>query len=105
VPTIIVISNQEEHAISAITGVSVMESLRTAGIDPLLALCGGCCVCGTCHVHIAAEQLGRLPAMRSEESELLDASSFRSSTSRLSCQIIMSDALDGLRLTVVPEEG
>lgn len=86
------------------TGVSVMEALRDAGHDELLALCGGCCSCATCHVHIAPDFFGRLPAMSSDEDDLLDSSDHRTAYSRLSCQIVMSDAIDGLELQIAPED-
>jgi 2Fe-2S ferredoxin len=81
-----------------------MEALRDGGHDELLALCGGCCSCATCHVYIAPEFLGLLPAMSEDENELLDSTSFRKENSRLSCQIKLTDAYNGLRATIAPED-
>ncbi len=92
------------HQVDATAGLSAMEVIRDAGIDELLALCGGCCSCATCHVYVAEDQLARLPAMGDDENDLLDSSSARRSTSRLSCQITMLDELNGLDLAIAPED-
>ena len=83
---------------------TVMEIMHDGGIDEILALCGGNCACATCHVHIAAEWISRLPPMKEDESELLDSASDRNSSSRLSCQIPFTDDLDGLAVTVPAED-
>lgn len=92
-----------EHQIAAETGVSVMQAIRDAGIDELYALCGGCMSCATCHVHIDPADLGRVAAVTTDEADLLDSSEHVSDRSRLSCQIEVSDILDGLRLTIAEE--
>ena len=93
-----------ETTIEAKSGWSVMENIRDAGFDELLALCGGCCSCATCHVHVDEEWLGRLPPMERDEDELLDSSDHRRPNSRLSCQIEFEPALDGLRVRIAPED-
>jgi ferredoxin, 2Fe-2S len=85
-------------------GLSVMEIIRNAGIDEILALCGGCCSCATCHVHVDEEFAGHLPQMTQDENDLLQGSGHRIATSRLSCQIALNDALEGLRVTIAPED-
>ena len=103
--TINVISSEGERSqVETRTGVSLMEVLRDAGHDELLALCGGCCSCATCHVHVAPEFFDRLPAMTSDEDDLLDSSDHRTPYSRLSCQIVIEDSLDGLELQIAPED-
>lgn len=92
------------RVITSENGLTVMEAIRDAGIDELLALCGGCCSCATCHVHVAPEFANRLPAMSADEDELLDASSHRTAQSRLSCQITIDSFLDGLAVTIAPED-
>lgn len=84
--------------------VTVMEALRDAGVDELLALCGGACSCATCHVHIAPEDWGKLAPMSEDENDLLDTSSHRTDYSRLSCQIPLGPELDGLSLTIAAED-
>jgi 2Fe-2S ferredoxin len=81
-----------------------MEVIRQSGVDELLALCGGCCSCGTCHVHVDEEWLAALPPVKSDEDDLLDISDYRTANSRLSCQIRFEQALDGLRVTIAPED-
>ena len=93
-----------EKTIDGKAGWSVMENIRDSGFDELLALCGGCCSCATCHVHVDPEWLGALPAMGADEDDLLDTSSHRVSSSRLSCQIEYGPELDGLRVRIAPED-
>ena len=90
--------------VTAEVGLSVMEALRDAGIDELLALCGGCCSCATCHVHVDPAFASLLPAMSADEDELLDSSATRDATSRLSCQMTMTDVLAGLRIRIAEED-
>ena len=85
-------------------GLSLMEAIRESGIDELLALCGGCCSCATCHVHVAGEWFDKLSAMSEDEDDLLESSDHRTLQSRLSCQITYTDALDGLQLAIAPED-
>lgn len=85
-------------------GGNLMEAIRDAGFDELLALCGGCCSCATCHVHVDEEFLDRIPAMSEDENDLLDSSDSRSSTSRLACQIAISKDLAGLSVTIAEED-
>ncbi|AYJ86576.1 ferredoxin [Sphingomonas paeninsulae] len=85
-------------------GLTVMEVIRDGGVDELLALCGGCCSCATCHVYVDAEFAGALPPISEDENDLLDSSDQRDGRSRLSCQIPFSAALDGLKITIAPED-
>jgi len=95
-PKLIVVTREgEEREINGEAGLSVMEVIRDAGIDELLALCGGCCSCATCHVHVDPAFADQLPAMSPDEDDLLDSSDERNATSRLSCQLPFTDALDG----------
>lgn len=93
-----------ECGVEAEVGVSVMEAIRDAGFDELLALCGGCCSCATCHVYVDPSFAPLLPAVSDDENDLLDSSSYRNSNSRLSCQIRVTTQLEGLKLTIAPEE-
>ncbi len=81
-----------------------MEAVRDAGIDELLALCGGVCSCATCHVHVDCEFAAMLPEMSEDENDLLDSSSHRDERSRLACQIRLTDALWGLRVSIAEED-
>jgi 2Fe-2S ferredoxin len=93
-----------ESFIEASPGRSVMELIRDNGIDELVAMCGGCCSCATCHVFVDPAFADRLPPMSGEESDLLDCAPSRDAHSRLSCQIPFTEALDGLRVTIAPED-
>ncbi len=93
-----------ERIVEGMAGWSVMENIRDAGFDELLALCGGNCSCATCHVHVDGAWVDRLPPMHADEDDLLDSSSHRTPESRLSCQIPFGPELDGLRVTIAPED-
>lgn len=104
-PSITIISRDgAEQQINAENGLSLMEAIRDAGVDELLALCGGCCSCATCHVHIDASCADKLPAVSEDEDDLLDSSSHRDATSRLSCQLVLGDEHEGLRATIAAED-
>jgi 2Fe-2S ferredoxin len=88
--------------VEAEVGYSVMEAATLNGIRGIEAECGGACSCATCHVHVDAEWLGRLPEMEPMEDAMLDAANDRRADSRLSCQLEVTEELDGLTVTVVP---
>jgi 2Fe-2S ferredoxin len=101
---LVVTRKGEERELEAQTGLSVMEILRDGGIDEVLALCGGCCSCATCHVYVEGDVADRLPPMSQDEDDLLDSSDHRTARSRLSCQVPFTEALDGIRVVVAPED-
>lgn len=104
-PTLIVTTRTgEERAVEGQAGLSVMEVIRDNGFDELLALCGGCCSCATCHVHVDPDFADKLPPMSEDEDDLLGAASERDETSRLSCQLPFGEALDGLRVRIAAED-
>ena len=104
-PKLVVVNRAgEEKEIEASAGVSVMEAIRDNGIDELLALCGGCCSCATCHVHVDPAFKDRLPAMSEDEDDLLESSDHRDENSRLGCQVPFTADLDGLRVTIAQED-
>lgn len=98
----IVVVNQAgaETTVDAPNGRTLMEVIRDNGFDEMLALCGGCCSCATCHVHVDPAFIDKLPPMSEDENDLLDSSDYRNEFSRLSCQVPMTDALDGARVTI-----
>lgn len=92
------------HSLTVDNGLTLMEPLREIdnGIE---ALCGGMCSCATCHVFVDPAWYGKLPARHSDELELLESTEcFRAGESRLACQVKVTAALEGIRLTVAPEE-
>lgn len=93
----------ETQVVEGRTDVSVMETLRELdnGVE---ALCGGMCSCATCHSYIDPSWRDRLPARSPEEEELLSELEYFRENSRLTCQLRFSEELDGLTLTIAPEE-
>ena len=94
----------ETREINAKSGVSLKDSLKRGGMDEILGLCGGCASCGTCHVYVAEDWAGRLPPIQPEEETILAFSDWREPNSRLSCQIRVTEELQGLAVTVAPED-
>ena len=94
----------EESTVEVADGLTVMEAIRDNGFDELLALCGGCCSCATCHVHVDPAFTDKLPPMSDDEDDLLDSSDHRNETSRLSCQVPFTAELDGLKVTIAEED-
>lgn len=104
-PKLVVVTREgEESVFEVAAGLSVMEAIRDNGVDELLALCGGCCSCATCHVFVDPAFSGLLPDMSEDENDLLDSSDHRDDRSRLSCQITLTDELDGLTVIIAPED-
>jgi 2Fe-2S ferredoxin len=93
-----------EHTIEGRFGVRLMEILREYEFG-VTASCGGFCSCATCHVYIDPTWAPKLKDMQSDERELLTMlTTYKAGASRLSCQVMFTEALDGIRLTVAPEE-
>jgi len=88
--------------VQARSGGSLMLNIRKPG--QIQAICGGCASCGTCHVYVADDWAGRLPPIQAEEETILAFSDWRQPNSRLSCQIKVTDELEGLCVTVAPED-
>lgn len=94
----------EQSTVDADDGLTVMEVIRDNGFDELLALCGGCCSCATCHISVDPAFKDKLPSMTEDEDDLLESSDHRNENSRLSCQIPFGAELDGLQVTISPED-
>lgn len=88
----------------AVLGQTLMEAIRDAGVDDLQALCGGCCSCATCHVHVEPAFAESLPTASEDENDLLDSSDDRNEFSRLSCQVKITEQLEGLRIKIAAED-
>lgn len=93
----------EEHQVDVTAGEPLMFALRAQ--DLVDATCSGSCSCATCHLYIDAEWLGKLAPASEDEEELIEFLQFGSENSRLSCQLTISDDMDGMKVTVAPEEG
>jgi len=93
-----------EHIVDVSNGMTVMEGARDNGIPGIEADCGGACACSTCHVYVDPDWVEKLPAKDAMEEDMLDfAYEPDPSRSRLTCQLKVSDALDGLRVQM-PEK-
>ena len=90
------------HELPAEPGWRVMEIIRDWDI-PIKAECGGACQCATCHVYIHPDWLAYLPAKREDEHNRLGDAPSEDDNSRLSCQLIFSPELNGLRVTLTDE--
>ena len=94
----------KEHKLKASKGFTIMEIIRDAGLD-IEAACGGCCSCATCHIFVSEDCLDRLPERDDIQNMLLQYQGhFDDKTSRLSCQMPISESLDGIKITIAPEE-
>jgi 2Fe-2S ferredoxin len=93
----------EAHAIEGRSGHTLMETIRKADIDELVALCGGSCSCATCHVFVEAGPSEVQTPAGEDEDDLLDSSDYRAGNSRLSCQIVLDESLEGLVVQIAPE--
>jgi 2Fe-2S ferredoxin len=91
----------KEHEVEAVEGWRVMEIIREHGLE-IEGLCGGACACATCHVTVDQNWVDRLHPAREEEEAMLDGLPQVEPTSRLSCQLIFSEELNGLSLSLAP---
>ena len=90
------------HEIKSEVGLTLMETIRDAGLD-IEAACGGCCACATCHIYIDKEWLEKLPKIEEEEDSMLDQAFHVTSQSRLGCQIQYTDKFNGIKIKLAPE--
>jgi 2Fe-2S ferredoxin len=90
-----------EHELEGLDGWRAMEVIRDWGLG-IKAECGGACSCATCHVYVEEGRFDELPPPSEDEEDLLYSSLDKKPNSRLSCQILLSEALDGLKLTIAP---
>jgi len=92
-----------EHSVEAKPGLKVMEVLRELDYG-VAAICGGMCSCATCHIYVDGAWQERLPPPMSDERELLTELSHYRENSRLSCQVEITAALSGLKVTIAEDE-
>jgi 2Fe-2S ferredoxin len=91
--------------IDAAAGMTVMRAAVMNAVPGIDAECGGCCACATCHVIVDPEWAGRLPAIDDMEKDTLDLIGEPTPTSRLSCQLTLTPALDGLIVRTPARQG
>ena len=93
-----------EHVVDVPNGLTVMEGARDNGIPGIEADCGGACACSTCHVYVHPDWADKLPGIDAMEEDMLDfAFEPKPGQSRLTCQLKVTDALDGL-VVQMPEK-
>lgn len=104
-PTITIVDRLgEARKVEAESGISLMEAIRNEGYEELLAMCGGNCSCATCHVYLEDGPVALIPPAETLELELLSTSAYTEETSRLSCQVDLTPAMNGLRVVIAPED-
>jgi len=104
-PKIIYVTHDgNRHEVDVEKGYSVMEGAINNDIDGIVAECGGACACATCHSYVDDAWLDKLAAMDDMEDSMLDAAFERKANSRLTCQIEVSDELDGLVIHVAEND-
>ena len=104
-PTITFIDQDgNEREIEAKAGSTVMENAINNDIPGILATCGGSCSCATCHVYVDDTWVDKLPPPELDESDMLDTAHNLQENSRLSCQIKVTEELDGLIVTTPPRQ-
>ena len=92
------------HELEGPEGWRLMEIIRDNGVN-IKAECGGCCSCATCHVYIKEEWLSKIPPASDEETRLISDSYVLKTNSRLSCQVLMTENIDGIELELSPDCG
>ena len=95
----------KSHSINVQNGLTVMEGAIQNNIPGIDADCGGSMACATCHVYVKEEWFDKLPKKEDGEEDMLDMAFEPKKNSRLSCQIIVSDELDGLTVNIPSKQG
>lgn len=90
--------NGTRHEREGAEGQTVMELAVGSSVPGILGDCGGACACATCHVHVSPAWIDRIPAPEDFENDMLSIVDDRDETSRLGCQIRLTEVLDGLEL-------
>lgn len=94
----------KEHAVEAAPGQSLMQAAVAALIPGIEATCGGNCICATCHCHVDERWFAQLRAPEALELDMLACTNEVKPNSRLSCQVPVSEALDGMRVQVAASQ-
>lgn len=95
-----ILPDGQQQIVTVQSGGSLMEAALNHGVDGIVADCGGACTCATCHVYVAPDWTDKLAPPLDIEEVMLDFVGDRQPTSRLSCQIGLTNALDGLTVEV-----
>lgn len=91
-------------SLHGIEGQTLMEALRNGGCDDIEAICGGACSCSTCHVYLVGGWFEALGERNEGEQELVAESAHFQRNSRLSCQVVLTAAMQGLQVVIAPAD-
>ena len=98
-PTIHFVSHDgQRHSIDVPAGTTLMRAATDHGVPGIDGDCGGQCACATCHVYVNSPWAERLPPIQERENNMLEFSTERQDSSRLGCQIVVSEELDGMEV-------
>ena len=100
-----ILDDQSIETVEVANGLSVMEGAVQNDIPGIDADCGGGMACATCHVYVKEEWFDKLPKKEDGEEDMLDMAFEPKKNSRLSCQLIVSDELDGLTVSIPSKQG
>jgi len=98
-------NDSKTHTIDVQNGLTVMEGAVQNDIPGIDADCGGGMACATCHVYVKEEWFDKLPKKEDGEEDMLDMAYEPNKFSRLSCQLLVSDELDGLTVSIPSKQG
>ncbi|MDB4511906.1 2Fe-2S iron-sulfur cluster-binding protein [Arenicella sp.] len=95
----------EKRTVDVKSGLSLMETLRELGYEEILAMCGGCCSCATCHVYVDDSDCQTLNPIEEDEEMIVEMTdNYNADSSRLSCQIELTDQHEGLQVTIIEND-
>jgi 2Fe-2S ferredoxin len=98
-------ANGARREVTVAAGMTLMEAAVDNDVAGIIGECGGACACATCHAYIGAPWSDRLPPLEDMEDAMLDSAAERRPTSRLTCQIEVTNALDGIEVEVARNGG
>jgi 2Fe-2S ferredoxin len=97
-----VLNSGEERIVETYAGLTLMEAASAVGIEGIEAICGGSCICGTCHVYVESSGYAVVGEPSNDENAVLAETGVRKPNSRLGCQIRLTELCDGMTFAVAP---
>jgi 2Fe-2S ferredoxin len=94
--------NGEHRTVETYAGLSLMEAAAAAGVEGIEAICGGSCICGTCHVYVETRSWSLVGPPGGDEKAVLGETGVQQPNSRLSCQVRLSESFEGMTFVVAP---
>jgi ferredoxin, 2Fe-2S len=90
----------EQYDVQAEAGTTLMHAAIDNSVPGIIAECGGACACGTCHCYVDESQIGLLPEPQQDEQDMIECVLDPQDNSRLSCQVVLTDEMDGLKVNL-----